>query len=420
MGWIYNLKNAFKIGFSDATTHSVLGLNKKYSIDQSNHDYPFEQGYAKSSDVYAIVNKIVGNAKNIPWLLKKRTGEDVELIENGALFDLIKNPNPEQSRVQYVEAGLIQYLLGGNVFFNSVVPIGFGVPSETYLLHPQNMDIKTMQEGKHIKPLRYVYKLGNKEFKIDPEEITHLKYCNPTEYGIQSLFGLSPLVAGYLTLTGLNNNQTANAAILEHQGAAGILSNESEIVLTPDQQKEQQKLFDKKHSGATLFGQIIQSMAKVKYTKLGLDPSQLKIIESKLLMMRDLCNIYDVRSMLFNDPQGSTFNNVAAAEKQLWTGPIKSNLDSFINSYELEVVDKFNQREFPNGQSEYFIDADYSGVDILQEDELRRANKAKAMSEVIVKIMTSTMTEGQKVQALVFSAGLTENEAQILVTGTTI
>lgn len=417
MRWITNALNVFKIGFESVKSYSnqLIGVAKKYVIPQTNTSIPFEQGYAKSSDIYSIVRKIASNAKTVPWVLKKKTGDKIEIVTEGELFNLIHKPNAQQTRQEYTEQGLIQYLIGGNVFFYTPEVIGMA-PDETYLLHPQLTTIKTKLDGRFVVPVVYEYRIGGKEFNSAPDKITHLKYCNPTEFGITSLRGLSPLVAGALSMIGVNNNQTAQASILENQSTAGILSNEGEYFLQAEEAEEQQKLLDEKLGNAESFGHIVQSRAKINYVKLGLDPSQLKIIESKILMLRDLCNIWDVNSILFGDASGSTFNNVIEAKKSLWTGPIKAALESFIASYHVEIVAKFNKWEFPTGKSKYFIDLDFSGIAELQKDQKEEAAKDKIVIEGIKVVMGMAISSMAKRSLLIEQYGLTEAQANELTT----
>lgn len=415
MGFI-NAINSFKIGFNSVkqTTNEIYGAARKYVINQSKKDVPFEQGYAKSSDIYAIVKKIASNAKTVPWILKKRTGDKVEIITNGELFDLIHKPNSQQSRQEYTEQGLNHLLLSGNVFFHTPPVIGM-TPDETYLLAPQLTDIKPKLEGRIVVPDFYQYRIGGKTFKSKGDEITHLKYCNPTEYGITALWGLSPLTAGYLSMIAVNNNQTANASLLENQSVAGIVSNESDRFLTPEEQKEQQGIWDGLMGGAIKFGKWVQARSKLKFHKLGLDPTQLKIIESKAMIFIDLCNVWEVDPNLFGSVKGTTFNNIKAATISLWTGPITAALELFLGAYHKEIVSKFNKKEFPTGNSKYFIELDFSGIIALQEDDLKKATKGKAISETVMSILTKEISDEQKVQTLMLALSMPEDEARELV-----
>jgi HK97 family phage portal protein len=387
MGYWGNLYDSLMDIKGSTSLNNVFGLGQKYKVNQSNKDFAYDQGFAKSSDVYAITNKIARNAKTVPWLLKKKTGDKIELIENGPLYDLINTPNPQETREGQTEKGILHLLLSGNVYFNPLVPVGFTTPSEVSLLHTQLVEIVSRFEGKINVPQKYIYHIGMNDITIPVEEVTHLKYTNPTKYGIDNLYGLSPLVAGYLTVVGLDNNQTASASILENQGVAGILSNEGEDFLTPTERKRQQEVLDNDISGPTKFGKIIQSFAKVKFTRLGLDPTQLKILEDKILKMRDLCNIYDVQSSHFNDPANRIQSNLSAADKMLWTNAVLPNLRSYMASYQVAVVDPYSKADFPNGQSKYFIDPDLSKVEALQVDQKKEAEKDKILVDGINVIM---------------------------------
>jgi len=419
MGFLYNLGNVFKIGFNDIkqTTNEIYGAARKYIVNQHNREVPFEQGYAKSSDIYSIVRKIASNAKTIPWILKKQTGDKVEIVTKGDLYDLIQHPNPQQMRQEYTEQGINNILLAGEAFMHTPEDIGL-MPDETHLLHPQLIDIKPMLDGRIIVPKQYVYRIGGKEFKSDPDKITHLKYCNPTEFGITHLHGLSPLTAGFLSMIAVNNNQTANASLLENQAVAGIVSNESERFLTAEEQAEQQGIWDNFIGGATKFGRWIQSRSKLKFHKLGLDPTQLKIIESKQMIFIDLCNVWDVDPNLFGSIKGSTFTNIKTANVSLWTGPIPAVLELFLGGFEREIVSKFNKKEFPTGASKYFIELDFSGVIELQEDDKKKAEKGKINSQSMREILTDDITKGQKIIVLMKALKMTEEEAKELVNAT--
>jgi len=411
-----SFRNPFYIkGLAANATNQMLGFGgSNLNIDQRNRSFPYEDGYAKSSDLYAIVNKIARNAKEIPWIIEKKIGDNIEQITKGALFNLINEPNKKQSRKEYVESAIADLLLSGNIYFWNQKSVGYGI-AETHTLHPQLVEIVTKYDGFINEANRYEYHIDGRTFKIDSEDITHTKYNNPTNYGIDSLYGLSPMVAGYLTLIGLNNNNTASASILEHQGAAGILSNESDYPLNSDEQKDQQRLFDNKAKGMLNFGKIIQSMAKVKYTKLGLDPTQLKIIESKTMKMRDLCNIYDISSVLFNDPQNRIQANLVPAERSFWANAVIPNANLFLQGYNQSVVSKFNKKDFPNGQSKYVVRLDTSGILALQADSEKAASKAKSNSEALTNVLISDMTPEQKVQTLVYSFDMDEQEAKQIV-----
>ena len=225
------------------------------------------------------------------------------------------------------------------------------------------------------------------------------------------------MIAGYLTLKGITHNQAASATIFENQGAAGILSNEGDVVLTPEEREREQGMLDKLIAGVRKWGKVIQSSAKIKYTRLGLDPSQLKLIESKVLKFRDLCSIYDVKSILFNDPQSSTFNNLTLAEKSFWNSAVLPNVWAVVKAFDRGIVSNFNERDFPDGKSKYFIELDKSKIIAFHEDENKKAAKGKLLAEAIMNILSSELSDNQKIGALINALDFTVEQAQQLVNG---
>lgn len=413
MSVISDLFGIKRITIGKGANHSnkVIGYSE-YSIRQDQKDFAFDNAYAASSDVYAITNKIARNGKTIPWRLYRQTGDEKREITDGPLYDLIQNPNESQSLAEYIEQSMLMILLSGNLYVNPQTPLGFTKASEVYNLFPQLTTIENQFGGKINKVKEYTYRIDGREFKISPEDVTHVRYANPTTYGINNLYGLSPLVAGYLTLVGLTNNQTAHASILENQGAAGILSNESDYALTPEQRDLQQKLFDKKASGATKFGKIIQSLSKVNYTKIGLDPSALKIIEGKTLKMRDLCNIYDVSSVLFNDPQNRIQSNLTPAETAFWANAVLPNATLVKEAFERAVLAPYN-KGLAGGK--YFLELDTSGIQALRKDDKLEAETAKIYTEVVKGIVSMPIAREAKVELLVAQLEMSQDAAEAIV-----
>lgn len=387
-----------------------FGFNKTAKISQSNRTFPYDEGFVTSSDVYSVSSKISKSGKHLPWILTDEVRGKEEVVESGDLFDLIQQPNKKQSRAQFVELALIYLLLSGEDFQKILKPVGMNIVTEVELLNPQLVDVLVTRMGTSYEATGYTF--DGLPGTISTEDVTHLTYANPTVEGTESLRGLSPLVAGYLTLKGLNHNQEANATILKNQGAAGILSNESENPLTDSEREQAQSVLDKLIAGVRNFGKIIQSSAKVKFTRLGLDPSQLKLIESKLLKFRDLCAIYDVRSILFNDPVNASHNNLINAEKALWTNAVIPNTQLIVDMFNDGVVSEFNK----DSGHKFKVKLDISQIAILQTDLKKEAEKDKIKMVGINILLNMNNSVKGKIELLVSEYGYTEENAKIIAT----
>lgn len=396
----------------DFTRHTKVG-SEKYTISQEKFSFPAE-AYVTTSDVYAIINKISRASRALPWVLKLKKGDVVEEVTEGIVFDAVYHPNEDQTNHEFREESLIYLLLNGNVFIDKNTSFGSSIPEDVRNLAPQLTHIKTKYSDKRYKTTGYEYSIDGKEEFINKDSVIHIKYVNPSNYGIKSNRGLSPIIAGYLTVKGIKNNQNAHASILDNQGATGIISNESEYNLTPDEQKRQQAEFDNKASGSSLFGKIIQSTSKIKFTKLGLDPTQLKIIEGKVLTMRDLCNIFDITSTLFNDPSNRIQSNVAPAETAFWSNAVIPNDKMIMQAFQRGIINPINELEsFANGDG-YYLEQDISAIPALQKDQKEEAEKDKLKLEAINTIISMRISQEAKEMLLINELEMSEEEAKAI------
>jgi HK97 family phage portal protein len=411
MGILSGLSNWFS-GSSKITSLNYIGNEVDECFNPYYQGYGIDKGYASNTDVFAIINMIKSKAIDVPLLLEKVVGDEVEPVESGEIFDFFHNPNKNKSLKEFNEALVLYYLTTGNSMVETKrMFTQSGKIIEAMNLHYQNTEIETMVEGRLIVPKYYKYQVNGKEDIILPENMIHSKYMNPTDFGFESCYGLSPLQAGFLTLISSNNLFKADASILKNKGASGVFSNESDVVLTPDQRKNAQSALDKLLAGADKFGKIIQSPVKTKYTQLGMSPADLKILESRIMKKRDLCSIYHVDSSLFNDPANKTFNNRKEAQKSLYTDAVLP----LINKVVIDKVWNPILSTWGDESTKYRVKADKSDIDALHQDAKEKSTRDKAVSNIIINTLTAEISDEQKIKALQVSLNITEDEAQNIV-----
>ena len=62
------------MGIIDSTSITGLkwfGFGNIFGKKQSDLNFPYHDGYIKSSDVYAVTNRIAMDGASIPWILKR-------------------------------------------------------------------------------------------------------------------------------------------------------------------------------------------------------------------------------------------------------------------------------------------------------------------------------------------------------------
>lgn len=346
-------------------------LGRGFSFAQGNQRTFITEGYAKNSDVYAIIRKITSTASFIPWdLFDIKPDNEKELITDGDLFTLLKCPNRLQTRADYTEEALLFLLSNGNSFTAGTIPEGFKTIQEYNVLPAQEVEIIA---GNAIDPIGGYELLGAREIRFTTEEVMHIKYPNPGARDERQLFGMSPLKAGFNSLQASNNTQLAMASIHKNMGISGIITDRGNRGMKPEQAKEMQDKWNAKQ-GASAFGKTLVTGANIDFVKMGMSPTDLKLIEAGVLTLRQLCNIYSVDSSLFNDPANKTFNNRREAVKSLYTEAVLPNLWKLIANLNAWLIPGWSKQDNRN----YQIELNLSNIEPLQED---RSDKSKRIIE---------------------------------------
>ena len=386
--------------------------NDNITHNQSNTGELVNDAYARITDLYSIIRKISQTGAGMELQVFKVEQDDEYVLQrDGDLFDFITQPNPQQNQYEFKEMALTNLLTSGNIFMHGVKRevVGFNQGLESvYLLPPQYMDIQTrFDENGIIDVKKYDLQVETISKTYSAEEIMHIKYANPTDYGVLTGWGLSPIHAGYLSVISARDLNIAESSILANKGASGMITNKGDYPLDSEEAEAIQKAVDKKIAGAKKFGKIITTNASVEYIQMGMSPTDLKLIESGVVKLRQLCNLYGVDSSLFNDPANKTYNNRKEAEKSLYTQAVIPSLQKIVWGLNEYVVPMFSQKD----GEKYVISIDKSKVPNLYDEEKIKAQANEITAKGYVKIMESQMTQEQKIKTLMMSYHLTEDEA---------
>lgn len=260
-----------------------------------------QKGYGDNYIVFSIVNKIAKVSAKI-----KRT-----ISASSAVKELFENPNPDQNRMLF-DMELSTYLnVTGEAFARLIK--GFGAGNEWVIMHPDDVEVEVDSNGKITK---FIETLGNKTpVKYEPEEVMHIPYPNivHTTDLKRRARGYSPLESGWAVVKASNEILKAEASILEKRGTIGILSNESGETMLPKERKKAQEEFNKDSGGADKFNSVYITNQKMRFQAMGMSPTDLKLLESQNEKRRAISTMYELSSVLFNDPENTTYNNVQNA-----------------------------------------------------------------------------------------------------------
>jgi len=369
------------------------------------------EGYAGNNHVYSIVNSIAESGADIPLLITDtKSNGDVEIIDGGDFYDFVHNPNPEENYKSFTYKSLVYQLITGNEIHYGVKGVGSNYFTERWNLAPQYIIPKVTNLITGPQATSYKYNYNSKEYNLDVEEVMHLRKFNPDPADENAVMGLSPLSAAYRTLSASNEIITADASLIKNKGAIGLLSSKGDRGVTPEQGKELDKALKSKIGGGENFGSIKVTGGNFDYIKFAMSPADLQILESGIVKLRDLCSVYGVSSRMFNDPNGTTFNNSKEDGKKFYTRgvlpPLRNDLDHFNKFF----VTGWNERDNAN----YKVDLDLSSIEALQEDKKMEAEKDKIVMDGVNVILNMPISPEGKKTLLIDTYGFDEVAAELI------
>lgn len=330
------------------------------------------EGYQSNADVFSVVNWIAEQAAKVPVKVQVLKGDDWIDSPDHPLQKVIRRPNPYEDAFEHRAKLYTFYMITGNAYVYGPRLQGGNVDGqvlEMWTLPAQHVEIIT---GGWLNPIQK-YRLdlfGGNEKTFDFNEVMHLKTVNLSHGEGQELYGMSPLRAGLLALDRSNSNYQASATSFKTMGMAGIISEKQDglpSALTDEQRRIEEERLMQDYQGVFNYGKTMVTNADITYTRIGLSPVDLNLIADKKATLRDFCNIYNVSSILFNDNENSTYNNMLEAKKSAINDAVLPLVERYINKMSHWILPSYE-----NGQT-LRLKADTSKIPELQEDKQMQA-----------------------------------------------
>jgi len=351
-----------------------------------------DNGYRQNATIYSLVNIIINACSTIPFQIYEVRSESdykrykaltsalspeamlkaqimrknnmVEL-EHTNIHELLERPNPMQSYGSFIQELIAFGKLTGNRYIYGISPeTGLKQYKELYVLPSQLVEINS---GGIMQPVKEYSLQYNGSHKIPAEVICHIKDFNPNYNTSGShLYGQSPLKAGLRSLQTNNEATETGVKYLQNQTARGVLmSDEGDI--NEMQAKQLKQKFKQQYRGSNNAGDIIITPKKLSWVNFGLNASDLSLIEQYNASIKDLCNIYNVPSVLLNNTESSTYNNVKEAKKSLYQNAVLPEM--------LKIRDELNRWLMPQFGEKLKLDFDFTAVPELQEETEKIVNQ---------------------------------------------
>lgn len=368
-------------GSSQSYLNGLLGLitsddkSIKQWVTTNNNEFEI---YNTTPEVRLVINKGASLFSNGSWkLVDIKTGD---YIEEHAILDLLKNPNPYEDKNLFLRGVYTSYALYGNAFnYLNYALSSSELPSMINNLNtPQ---IKLVRSKKYIKQVALANIIDEYQLisetderkvleKFKPKEIVHFREYNPND----PLLGNSKLISLHMVISNIRAARGYVNADYTKKGAMGILSPD---VLKdgggalPTNQKHvtdlEKQYSEHTHGTGDKQSKIIISKMPIKYTAISSALKDHLIHEEIELDFKRLIDAYDLNESLFSFERQSTFSNQENGEIQAYQNgiiPLANQYTSVLNT----------ALDLPNKIGAY-LKLDYSHVNCFQDDETKEAEE---------------------------------------------
>jgi len=364
---------------SQISQNTFQFLTGSHSFNRKSLEYLIEYGYTQNPIVFGIINSILFKQENLQylpyWKGKPYKSKTFELDANKAFFNILTT---------------------GTVVFWDREVVGFGKQLEV-------IDTVNLQEN-YFRGFNYKYLEKGIWYNIPYEDLYFVSFLdNPCKANGLTNLGLSPIQAAIMPVEALREMYTADTSLLKNKGGDVLLSNGTNEPLLHQEQDSFDDVMNARVKGARNYGKIVTTTANVQVHQLGRTVKELALWDGYKVKTRDICVSLNYPSTLAGDTDASTLANYEQSLKAAYTGCVIPLAKKIFN-------DKRIQERLGY---EVFIDT--SGVECLQEDQLKRSEKAKtnqtAIIELNTKVKDGTISKEIATNILVTEWGYDQEEA---------
>ena len=303
-------------------------------------------GYSENAIVYRCINEISNNASRVKINLFRGDQE----LDNHPLLDLLYNPSPTMSQVEWFQAMYSYLLISGNNYMLSVGGDNTP-PTELYNLRPDRMKIRS---GTRAMPVAYDYMLKGQiveSYDVDQatgaSKVKHIKLFNP----LDDYYGMSPMQASSVDIDQHNLANKHNVNLLQNgaRPSGAVIFNPKDetggnVQLSDVQRNQLMNDVNQRFSGTNNAGKPMLLEGDFEWKEMGLSPKDMDFIQLKNMSAKDIALVYGVPSQLIGIPDSQTYSNFAEAKLALYNETIIPLLDRIQGDLNEWLVPMFNEQ----------------------------------------------------------------------------
>lgn len=328
-----------------------------YGTDSASGKTVSQQTALQVSTVWACVRLIAETIATLPIALYRRGSNAAEVAETHPLHDVIsRQPNAEQTPVEFWECVVASLLLHGNAFMLPTRSAGRVIALEFLL--PQRMSVRRLSSGE----IEYTYiDLSGQRLVMREGEVIHIR-----GFGTDPLQGLSPLAMGRNVFgAAMAADESASKMFANGMKLGGVLSTDQ--VLKKEQRDEIRDSMVQQFTGAVNAGKTMVLEAGMKYQQVSMTPEDAQMLQTRGFNVEEICR-------WFRTPPWMVGHSAQGATK--WGSGMEQEMIAFLSFTLLPWMKRIEQSINrwllePGERREYF--AKFNPEGLLRADSSARA-----------------------------------------------
>lgn len=318
-----------------------------------------------SNAVYVCARLRAQSLSSLPLRLYRVRGDRRTDVTTGPLPDLLQRVNPHWTGQRLIEMTELSLCLWGQAFwFLDRGQGGRGVPREIWWARPDRVKV-VPSERDYISHFDYYPPGQHDPLRFERTEVIWFRYPNP----VDEYSGLSPLMSARLAADTGMAAMTSNAALFRNGiQMGGVVAPKAGQTLTEQQAVELERSISRRFKGADKAHRWGVLRFEAEFKPLAITPKDAEFMGALQWSFEEVCRAYGVPLDLVGGQR--TYANVQEARLAVWTDTLKPEARFLANELTEQLLPLF-------GNAADEVSFDFSGVDVLQEAELARWERAK-------------------------------------------
>jgi HK97 family phage portal protein len=318
-----------------------------------------EEGLKASSIFYACCRLRADAVAQVPWVVKRKVGNEMEQVDDSPLHRILERPNDSFSWAEMMEHLVYHLDLAGNSYWSILRAGNEGLPREVWSLLPQAIKIIPGRESL-IEQYRYDYRGTIKD--IDAADMCHVKTVNPNDY----LFGLPTIQAagkavdidreaGQWQYSSLHNRGVSDYAIIIDPST------------TPEQVERLKQLHKERNAGADNARSPMLSTRDIK--TMNQTAVEMDFVASRTKVWSEIASAMGVPLPMIGVLEDATLANIETSRKIFWMDTIVPLLRKIRSQVNAQLASEFG----------LYLDYDLSAVEAMREDYGQKLEAAERL-----------------------------------------